>query len=59
MEDLLQFSIDIPAELRTQPRVDNAIVQGLEPQMRGGKVHDVGRDPDAPPRRDEHRRVAA
>ena len=74
MEERLQFSIDAPAELRAlplpplllQPLVENAIVHGLEPQVRGGtvritarrdadqlvlEVHDDGRGPDAPPRR--------
>jgi hypothetical protein len=46
MEDRLQFEIDVPPDLRShalpaltlQPLVENAIVHGLEPQIRGGTI---------------------
>ncbi len=46
MEDRLDYTIDVPAALRTlplpaltvQPLVENAIVHGVEPQIAGGRV---------------------
>ena len=46
MEDRLRYEIDVPTELRSralppltlQPLVENAIVHGLEPQIRGGTI---------------------
>ena len=46
MADRLRYEIDVPVELRSralppltlQPLVENAIVHGLEPQIRGGTI---------------------
>lgn len=51
MEDRLQYAIDVPAELRAralpalslQPLVENAIVHGIEPLVRGGTIRIAAR----------------